>query len=117
MKLIIDSNYINIEIMEDAVYVKYSEGNYIECNEDEATGIYSKIKNVIFLIDINNRLYIIDNVSNIPDDWVSNKYKYIDGEFVLNPDYKEPPLSQEELSERLQLIEEAFNELVMNGGV
>ena len=35
---------------------------------------------------------IIKKVTNIPEDFVWNKYKYIDWGFELNPDYIEPEL-------------------------
>ena len=117
MKLIIDSNNITIDLTEDGVYVKYDKDKYIECSENDATGIYSKIRDMIYLFNKENRFYIINNVSNIPSNWVPGKYKYENNEFILNPKYQEPPLSQEELTQRLELLEGAMNDLIMNGGM
>lgn len=41
---------------------------------------------------------------NIPEDFAPNKYMYVDGEYVLNPDYVEPtdePTSDEPTSEEI----------------
>lgn len=43
-------------------------------------------------------------IEHIPEDFAPNKYMYIDGEYVLNPDYVEPsdePTSDEPTSEEI----------------
>lgn len=117
MKLIINSNNVAVNLLEDCIYVKYDKDKYIECSEKEATAIYSKDANVIYLFEVDNKLSIINNISGIPSDWVSGKYKYENKEFVLNPNYIEPPLTTEELTQRLELLEGAMNDLIMNGGM
>lgn len=38
----------------------------------------------------------VNTVTALPEDFNIGKYLYIDGEFVLNPDWTEPPKSNEE---------------------
>lgn len=46
----------------------------------------------------------IEVEKDIPEDFAPNKYMYVDGEYVLNPDYVEPtnePTSDEPTSEEI----------------
>jgi|9_EtaG_2_1085328.scaffolds.fasta_scaffold11751_2 hypothetical protein len=37
---------------------------------------------------------LIENVTNTPDDWFGNKYKYINGNWSLNPTFIDPRPSE-----------------------
>lgn len=43
----------------------------------------------------------IFEIESFPEDYVSGKYLYIDGAFTVNPDYKTPPMSREEMSNEI----------------
>ena len=49
----------------------------------------------LYAIDNNFTLVEFDS-SIIPEDYAEGKYFFIDGKFVLNPDWQEPPLPIEE---------------------
>ena len=86
-------------------------------NEDDV------FQNVFYL----GRDLISSDISaeNIPEDWESGRYLFVNGEFVLNPDWHEPepPVEekvaalQEKIEELMGIIEiqsEALDYLIMN---
>lgn len=45
--------------------------------------------------DLNDSNVTIYDGITAPDDWRGEKYLYVDGEWLLNPDYIEPVIEQE----------------------
>lgn len=43
----------------------------------------------------------IVEIESYPEDYVAGKYLYVDGAFVLNPDYVAPPMSTEEMESEI----------------
>ena len=66
-----------------------------------------------YVLDMGYELIDFDE-SLIPEDYVSGKYFYIDGEFVPNPDWQEPPLPTEEQvkvnTENIEIVAESADE-------
>ena len=68
-----------------------------------------KINDNLYVIDpnitnnISNCYYSVQQCSSVPSDYLDTKYKYINNEFILNTNYKEPSPSIEESLEQIQL--------------
>ena len=62
----------------------------------EKWGMYNEDGNVL-LYAIDNNFEVVEfDPADKPEDYVPYKYYFIDGQFVLNEDYVEPPLPTEE---------------------
>jgi len=59
-----------------------------------------KIDDYLYALDNN---YLVAVVNEVPDDWNTGKYLFVDGEFVVNPYWVEPPKSD---AERIAELEE-----------
>ena len=46
----------------------------------------------------------IVEIESYPEDYVVGKYLYVDGAFVANPDYVEPPMSTEEMESEIDTL-------------
>lgn len=60
-----------------------------------------KISDHMYALD--NNYTLVDNVT-LPTDYADGKYKYTDGEFVTNPNYKEYKSSEEQIAELQQAV-------------
>lgn len=78
MKLLLDEK--NVVIYSTAIVTEIESGFLCDVQEGEYGG---RVYPTFFV----NKIV---EVNEIPDDFVSMKYKYVNGEFVLNPDYVEP---------------------------
>ena len=75
MKVLTDNNNVVIDIVNSTEQVI----NGLQVNKDGDVYIYAS-----------SIALTVENVETIPEGVMAQKYKYIEGEFVLNPDYVEP---------------------------
>ena len=77
MKVLVgnNDNDVVIDIVDSAEEVS----NGLQVNRDGDIYIYAS-----------SIALTVENVETIPEGVMAQKYKYIEGEFVLNPDYVEP---------------------------
>lgn len=68
-------------------------------DEDENTTMYALDGSLDAAINDGEPVFHVVEVESIPDDCFTDKYLYVDGEFIDNPDYVEPPKTLEELQE------------------
>ncbi len=45
--------------------------------------------------DVETNLQVYEDVSDLPENWTGRKYKYQNGQFVLNPDWIDPLLEED----------------------
>ena len=65
-------------------------------------GMYDGEGNILLYAIDNNYSVVEFNPADKPEDYVEGKYFYINGEFILNPDWVEPPLPIEDRVTQLQ---------------
>lgn len=81
-------------------YVNVQDGNYAECSKEEAIGIFLDGRNMVIPLDLT-----VIEVESIPQEVTPGKYCYtVEKGFYPNPNWKEPPRSQEQLDEAVNLI-------------
>lgn len=78
--------------------------------EDEPDRQKWKIDDYLYAIDFGYTAY---EVEDIPKDW--HKYLYINGEFVKNPDYVEPPKTDAERIADLEAQLDAIANAIVEG--
>ena len=84
--LINPDNYVLIRISESCIPVVNNKGDYIECEEEKATG-YLLADSYIYPKSLPVKMFEVDN---IPDNIVPYKYLYVEDQFVVNSNYEEP---------------------------
>ena len=83
------------------IIVRNIDNAAIYCLADDEIVSLNKEQMIIgnppkFLVnDCNNENVTIYDGITAPDDWRGEKYLYVDGEWLLNPDYIEPVIEQE----------------------
>ena len=75
MKVLVDNSEVVVDIVDSAE----EASNGLQVNRDGNVYIYAS-----------SIALTVVNVETIPEGVMAQKYKYIEGEFVLNPDYVEP---------------------------
>ena len=79
----------------EAPEIRFGKLDEYEPDQDK-WGLYDENGNIM-LYAIDNDFEVVEfDPADKPEDYVSGKYFFIDGEFVLNPDWQEPPLPIEE---------------------
>lgn len=98
MKLLLDSRRLILAINNDIELVNH-EG-------------YEKWKIGTLLYYMNND-YILEEVDDVPIDIIANKYFFINGEFVINPNWSNVPEEIQEMNKRINeiLLKKAESEL------
>ena len=116
-------NQTNGNIM--AIAHRFSYGIFDEPHV-EKWAMYDEENNIQNVFYLGRNLVSSDiNEENIPEDWGSGKYLFVNGEIVPNPNWHEPepPIEdkvaalQEEIEELMELVElqsEALDYLIMN---
>jgi hypothetical protein len=94
----------------DIVYAKggAADGGLQECSQEEATHIWNRDKNMACM---NNGEIILIEVDNIPEEVKAEKYKYENGNFIINENYIEYHSEQE----RIAALEDMVNMLLLGG--
>lgn len=81
----------------------------------EKWAAYDENDNVIIYVMPFDEMTVVEIKADIPEDYDSSKYLYIDDEFVLNPEWVEPPMPVEivvkGLSEEVDLHSECLDEV------
>lgn len=110
MKVLLNENNVVFDFGEDIVFAKGGapDGGLQECAEAEATHIWNREKNMACM---NNGEITMVEVKEIPEELETEKYKYIDGEFVINEDFVEYHSDEE----RIAALEDMVNMLLMGG--
>lgn len=91
------------------------EVGFVDINEPdvEKWALYDEDNNIMFFVLKNDYYSIIDFDETLkPADYEPCKYKYINGEFVLNPDWVSPPIP---IKEQVELLVEQ-NSASISGG-
>ncbi|MDU6264200.1 MAG: hypothetical protein E6600_06815 [Anaerocolumna aminovalerica] len=100
--LVLQENRVIFTVIKQRAYhyVNVQDGEYAECQKEDAIGVFLEDKNMIVPTE-----YIFVDVEDIPDGVVTGKYCYAEEDgFYLDPNWKEPPRTPEQL-------DEAFNEM------
>lgn len=105
MKLLLDSRKLilaiddNIELVNHEGYAKWKIGKYSYYLDED---------------------YTLEEVENVPIDIIANKYFFIEGEFVLNPNWSNTPediaklqAENTSLKSELSLLQEVVNEMLL----
>nr|WP_295681489.1 hypothetical protein [uncultured Lachnoclostridium sp.]DAD92270.1 MAG TPA: hypothetical protein [Siphoviridae sp. ctQ0C17] len=105
MKLLLDSRKL-ILAMDDVIDFVTHES-------------YEKWKVGMFSYYMDNN-YTLEEVDEVPIDIVANKYFFIDGEFVVNPNWRNTPEDISKIQEdnaklksELSLLQEVVNEMLL----
>ena len=107
MKLLINKDNVVVDFGEEIVFAKGNSYGLTQCPQEEATHIWNIDKNVAYMNDGETIMLDIENIPPIQP----YEYKYINGMFVINEDYK-PYISDEE---RISALEDMVNMLLLGG--
>ena len=107
------SDNVIFEFGDNIVYAKggAEDGGLQECPKDEATHIWNREQNTAVMADEELSGLTLVEVDNVPEEVKPHEYKYIDGEFVINEDYR--PYIPE--NERIEALEDMINMLILGG--
>ena len=110
MKLLITEDNVVFDFGKDIIFAKpgAEDGGLMPCGENEATHIWNREKNTACMA---HREIKMLEVSEIPEEVETNKYKYVDGEFVENENYVEHHSDEE----RISALEDMMNLILMGG--
>ena len=110
MKVLLNENNVVFDFGEDIVFAKGGapDGGLQECAEAEATHIWNREKNMACMA---HREITMVEVDSIPEEVEESKYKYVNGEFVVNEDFVEYHSDEE----RIAALEDMVNMLLMGG--
>lgn len=110
MKVLLNEKNVVFDFGEDIVFAKggAEDGGLMPCEEAEATHIWNREKNMACM---NNGEIKMIEVKEIPEELETEKYKYIDGEFIVNEDFVEYHSEED----RISALEDMVNMLLMGG--
>ena len=110
MKVLVNKENIIFDLGEDIIFAKggAADGGLQECPKDEATHIWNREKNMACMNDGENTLV---EVAAVPEEVKEFEYKYVNGEFVINEDYR--PFIPD--AERIEALENMVNMLLLGG--
>lgn len=113
MKVLLNENNVVFDFGEDIVFAKggAADGGLQECAEVEATHIWNREKNTACMANKELSGITMIEVEEMPQEVETEKYKYVDGNFVINEDYVEYHSEQE----RIEALEDMVNMLLMGG--
>lgn len=108
MKVLLNENNVVFDFGEDIVFAKGGapDGGLQECAESEATHIWNREKNMACMA---HREITMIEVTEVPEGVEAEKYKYVDGAFVVNEEFV-PYVSSEE---RIAMLEDVVNMLLL----
>ena len=108
MKVLLNENNVVFDFGEDIVFAKGGapDGGLQECTEAEATHIWNREKNMACMA---HREITMIEVTEVPEGVEAEKYKYVDGAFVINEEYV-PYVSPED---RIAMLEDVINEMLL----
>ena len=109
MKVLLNEKNVVFDFGEDIVFAKggAADGGLQECPEAEATHIWNREKNMACM---NNGEIVMVEVEEIPEEVKEYEYKYVDGEFVINVEYRREQITRE-LEEKDKIINRATEDL------
>ena len=115
MKILIDEKNIIHDFGEDIILAcgGAEDGGLMPCEESEATHIWNREKNVAYMADKELSGITMIEVDEIPEEVKVEKYKYEDGEFVINEEYVEYHSDKE----RIAALEDMVNMLLLGGQI
>jgi len=104
MKVLLNKENVVFDFGEDIIFAKggAEDGGLQPCGQAEATHIWNREKNTAVM---NNDEFVLVEVDEIPEGVKEYEYKYIDGEFVINEDYKPYVSPEEMLSENTEVLD------------
>jgi hypothetical protein len=113
MKILLNEENIVFDFGEDIVFAKGGapDGGLQECAEAEATHIWNREKNIACMANKEISGITMIEVDNIPEEVEVEKYKYENGNFIINEDYIEYHSEQE----RIAALEDMVNMLLLGG--
>lgn len=113
MKVLLNENNVVFDFGEDIVFAKGGapDGGLQECVEAEATHIWNREKNMACMANKEISGITMIEVDNIPEEVEVEKYKYENGNFIINEDYIEYHSEQE----RIAALEDMVNMLLLGG--
>lgn len=120
MKILTDKNGMTFFHAPNIVFGRWEESNdypkWKMTDEDGTTMLYILDTNQNAQEESECDLIVVD--AELPEGYVDRKYLFTDGILVPNPDWVEPPMTQEQLSEKvveltaaLESMDETFIEL------
>lgn len=111
--LILIKNNVVFDFGEDIIFAKpgAEDGGLIPCEESEATHIWNREKNTACMADKELSGIEMIEVENIPEEVEVEKYKYENGNFIINENYVEYHSEQE----RIAALEDMVNMLLLGG--
>lgn len=108
MKVLVNKENVVIDFGEDIVFAKggAEDGGLQECAKEEATHIWNRTVNTACMA--NQEIKMIE-VEEIPEEVEEEKYKFVDGAFVINEEFV-PYVSPED---RIAMLEDMMNMLLV----
>ena len=113
MKLLIKNNNVVFDFGEDIIFAKpgAEDGGLMPCEETEATHIWNREKNMACMANKEISGITMIEVDSIPEEVEAEKYKYENGNFIINEDYVEYHSEEE----RIAALEDMVNMLLLGG--
>lgn len=110
MKLLLNNKNIIFDFGADIIYAKpgAADGGLMPCEKLEATHIWNREKNMAYMA---NKEIIMIDIDNIPEEVQVEKYKYENGNFIINQEYIEYHSDRE----RIEALENVVNMLLLGG--
>lgn len=112
MKVLLNEKKVVFDFGEDIVFAKGGapDGGLQECPESEATHIWNREKNMAVMANVELSGITMIEVEEIPEEVKEYEYKYVDGEFVINVEYRREQITRE-LEEKDKIINRATEDL------
>lgn len=113
MKLLVKDNNVIFDFGEDIIFAKpgAEDGGLMPCEETEATHIWNREKNMACMANKEISGITMIEVDSIPKEVEAEKYKYENGNFIVNEDYVEYHSEEE----RIAALEDMVNMLLLGG--
>lgn len=113
MKVLLNKDNVVFDFGEDIIFAKpgAEDGGLMPCEEAEATHIWNREKNTACMANKELSGITMIEIDNIPEEVEVEKYKYENGNFIINEDYIEYHSEQE----RIEALENMVNMLLLGG--
>ena len=112
MKVLLNEKKVVFDFGKDIVYAKpgAEDGGLMPCTKEEATHIWNREKNTAVMANVELSGITMIEVEEIPEEVKEYEYKYVDGEFVINVEYRREQITRE-LEEKDKIINRATEDL------
>jgi hypothetical protein len=111
VKVLLNKNNVVYDFGKDIVFAKpgAEDGGLIICEEAEATHIWNREKNTAVMSNSELSGLTMIEVEEVPEEIERNRYKYVDGEFVIDEEY----VPYVPMEERVAMLEDVINEMLL----